>query len=85
MPHTSVEQVVQADEHCVIARVARDAEPMYSEYGRTDVPRVWLVLRRLDHEQPGAAEAEEHNPTPWRIQFYGIKRGETGPPKDECG
>lgn len=84
-PAPTVDELANADEACIVARVTRDEDVIYAEYTRTEAPRPWVVLVPSGEDELGADVAEAGNATPWRIQFYGLKSGaEDAPPMSEC-
>ena len=85
-PDVTIDDLVVARQDCVVARVTRDEDAIYAKYTRTEAPWSWLVLVPWGEDDLGAEQAAASNPTPWRIQFYGLKQDAVDePPTDECG
>ena len=72
LPTTTVEEVVQADDSCVVARVDRTHADVYVENEPAAGMQAWVVLERVPDDEPEAAYAAEHNPTPWRYAVVDV-------------
>lgn len=66
LPTTTVEEVVRADDSCIIARVDRDHGDVYIENEPAGQMQGWVVLERVPTDGPEAEYVSEHNRTPWR-------------------